>query len=250
MAAMLREIEQYWARRADSYSELVNQELGNDSEARWMRAMLPRLPKAAGAKVLDIGTGPGFFAIALARRGYDVTAVDYTPEMLDRARANAGGLAERIEFRRMDAHSLDFPDARFDAIVTRNLTWNLERPADAYAEWRRVLKPGGVLLNFDAGWYNYLFDEEKGAGYARDRRNVAEEQVFDFESYPESHVMEDISRRLVMSRAQRPQADLRMLEAAGFSSAEADTGIWRQIWDEVEKLNYASSPMFMLRAVK
>lgn len=41
-----------------------------------------------------------------------------------------------------------------------------------------------------------------------------------------------------------------MLEAAGFSSAEADTGIWRQIWDEVEKLNYASSPMFMLRAVK
>lgn len=39
----------------------------------------------------------------------------------------------------------------------------------------RVLKPGGVLLNFDAGWYNYLFDEEKGAGYARDRRNVAEE---------------------------------------------------------------------------
>ena len=40
-----------------------------------------------------------------------------------------------------------------------------EHPDRAYYEWMRVLKPGGVLLNFDANWYHHLFDEEKRAAY-------------------------------------------------------------------------------------
>ena len=59
-----------------------------------------------------MGTGPGFFAILLAKEGYDVTAVDYTEAMLSQARKNAGGLADRIHFFRMDAQKLDFPDGR------------------------------------------------------------------------------------------------------------------------------------------
>lgn len=45
-----------------------------------------------------IGTGPGFFPVILAEAGYKVTAVDYTQEMLDTAKRNAGNLCERISF--------------------------------------------------------------------------------------------------------------------------------------------------------
>lgn len=93
----------------------------------------------------------------------------------------------------MDAHSLDLPDGSFDAIVTRNLTWNLERSQDAYADWRRVLRPGGVMLNFDAGWYSYLFDDHKVAEVRKDRDRVAELGVIDFNDYSEGARMEDIS---------------------------------------------------------
>ena len=47
-------------------------------------------------------------------------------------------------------------DNTFDMIVSRNVTWNLEHPDRAYYEWMRVLKPGGVLLNFDANWYHHF----------------------------------------------------------------------------------------------
>ena len=85
-------------------------------------------------KILDIGTGPGFFAIILAQAGYQVTAVDYTEEMLKEARHNAGELAEKIQWLQMDAQNLDFPDQTFDAVVSRNLTWNLENPTRAYQD--------------------------------------------------------------------------------------------------------------------
>lgn len=250
MHALLHEIEQYWTRRAGSYSEVVQYEMTHENEANWMRVIEENLPQNRDVKILDIGTGPGFFAIGLAKRGYDVTAVDYTQAMLDEAVRNAGPYRDRIRFLRMDAHKLDFADNTFDAIVTRNLTWNLERPQDAYNDWCRVLKPGGILLNFDAGWYTYLFDEKKEAAFQADRAHVAELGVIDHNAYCESELMEDISRNLILSRSARPSADVQMLGNAGFRSVRADTEIWKRTWDDVEKVNFASTPLFMLCAQK
>jgi ubiquinone/menaquinone biosynthesis C-methylase UbiE len=247
---LLGEIEKYWTRRAESYSDVVRYEMGHDNERRWMDAVTAELPRAHYPRVLDIGTGPGFFAVALAKRGYEVTAVDYTQAMLEKAMENAGDLRDCIDFYRMDAQNLDFADNCFDAIVTRNLTWNLESPQKAYREWRRVLRPGGVLLNFDAGWYSYLYDDEKRAEFQRDRETVAELGVKDFNDYPEGAIMEDISKYLILSRLQRPQADVWMAESAGFSSVTVDPNIGERVWDEDEKINYVSTPMFMLRAEK
>lgn len=247
---LLGRIEQYWTRRAESYSDVVRYEVAHDSERRWMDVITGELPRARHPHVLDVGTGPGFFAVALARRGYKVTAVDYTPAMLEKAMENAGSLRDRIDFYRMDAQNLNFDSGSFDAVVTRNLTWNLESPQRAYAEWRRVLRPGGVLLNFDAGWYSYLYDDEKRRGCQRDRAAVAELGVRDFNDYPEGAVMEDISKNLILSRLRRPQADIWMAENAGFSAVSVDPDIGQRVWSADEKINYGSTPMFMLRAVK
>lgn len=251
MAELMTSIGQYWTRRAPSYTEVINKNLSDGWDQVWAEELISHFPMSDGAlRVLDIGTGPGFYAIILARRGYIVTAIDYSEGMLNEAVHNAGELAESIEFLHMDAQSLDFADDSFDVIVTRNLTWNLPSPLRAYEEWRRVLRPGGVLLNFDANWYAYLFDSEKQLEYERDRENTRLAGVEDHESYGESDVMEAISRRLPMGRALRPQWDILTLKTLGFSSVSADTTVGSRVWNPEEQLNYASTPGFMICAVK
>ena len=199
--------------------------------------------------MLEIGTGPGFFAILLAEAGYRVTAVDLTPSMLEQARINAGELGRRIDFREMNAQALDFGDAKFDVILSRNLTWNLPDPARAYAEWARVLKPGGLLMVFDANWYRYLFDEDARAAYDRDRENSLEEGLADLNVGKRFDRMEAIARRLPLSRVRRPEWDIRALSALGLC-AEADSDIWQRVWSRQEKVNFASTPLFMVCGCK
>lgn len=250
---LLEEIEQYWTRRAPSYSDLINTELHTDGLDRWLPVLRENGIGEEPLHILDIGTGPGFFAIALSQLGHHVVAVDYTEAMLEEARSNAAaaGVLDRITFLQMDAQQLTLPDDTFDFIVTRNVTWVLEHPDEAYLSWHRVLKPGGTLLNFDAGWYNYLFNEEKYSEFLTDRENVKAAHLVDsYDSYEESDICESISRELILSRYTRPEIDLMMLEEVGFSSVEVDRDIWERVWNETEKLNGASTPMFLLRAVK
>ena len=149
----------------------------------------------------------------------------------------------------MNAEALDFADASFDAVVSRNLTWNLPHPEAAYAEWARVLKPGGLLLNFDANWYAYLFDASARAAYERDRANSALQGVPDQNLGENFDVMEDIARRVPLSPVRRPAWDLDRLAALGLQ-AEADESVWRRVWSDEEKLSFASTPLFLVKGRK
>lgn len=246
MSELLNEIQRYWGQRADSFSRGVLEE----DEERWMQTILAEIPLTSGRHILDIGTGPGFFAIALAKRGYCVTAVDYTPEMLEKASENAGVHREKITFLQMDAQNLVFDNNSFDGIVTRNLTWNLENPEKAYEEWQRVLKPGGVLLNFDASWYGYLYDEREPEQRPQSRKSSKEMGIRSDIYYSEAHIMENISRNLILSRCERPEADIKMLMNVGFSRISIDTDVWRRTWSLEEQRYYASTPCFMIKAQK
>ena len=101
----------YWDRRAPSYTEVIRKNLEGRWDDVWAEMLTSRFPAGdpETLRVLDVGTGPGFYAIILAERGYHVTAVDLSEKMLDQARQNAGILADRIEFIRMDAQALEFP---------------------------------------------------------------------------------------------------------------------------------------------
>lgn len=252
MAELLHSIGQYWTRRAPSYTDVIKKNLADGWDQVWADELISHFPDGGDRplRVLDIGTGPGFYAIILAHRGYEVTAVDYSEGMLREARRNAGALADKIRFARMDAQKLAFADGSFDAIVTRNLTWNLPDPAGAYREWMRVLRPGGALVNFDANWYAYLFNEDKQQEYQRDRANARLAGVEDHEAYAETDMMESISRMLPMGRLRRPQWDMDTLNALGFSAVNADTSVGKRLWNPEEKINYASTPGFMVWATK
>ena len=249
MGMILSQIEQYWTGRAEGYSQVNQHELATGQDRVWLGEIRRHLPEGA-LKILDVGTGPGFFAILLTKAGYDVTAVDYTEAMLEEAKKNAGALASEIHFRRMDAQKLDFPDGYFDVVISRNLTWNLEEPGKAYAEWMRVLKKGGRLLNFDANWYHHLFDEEKRKEYEEDRKRVENLHMDDHYTCTDIDAMEDIARQIPMSRTMRPAWDVQVLRDRLGNEVEADEKVWERVWDSTEKANYASTPMFLISAVK
>ncbi len=252
---ILEENLEYWTGRASGYSEVNRLELSTDQRRKWKDCLHSEIARQfpdrapAELRVLEVGTGPGFFAILLCELGYDVTAVDLTPAMLREAEENAGALANKIRFLEMNAEALDFAAGSFDVVVSRNLTWNLPHSGRAYAEWARVLKPGGLLLNFDANWYAYLFDESAQAGYDRDRANSAAQGVWDQNVGENFDVMEDIARRVPLSCIRRPAWDLEQLSALGLQ-CEADEQIWQSLWSEEEKLNFSSTPLFLIRAIK
>ena len=253
--AILRENRAYWTGRAPGYSEVNWEELTSAQRAAWRGVLTERIAacfpeRAPGEiRVLEVGTGPGFFAILLAEAGYRVTAIDLTPSMLAQARRNAGALGERIEFIEMNAEALAFPSGRFDVVVSRNVTWNLPDPERAYGEWARVLKPGGLLMNFDANWYRYLFDGVAEAAYRRDRENSRREGLADLNVGDNFDRMEEIARRLPLSRAERPGWDVETLEGLGLR-AETDVDVWQRVWSRREKVNLASTPLFMVCAIR
>lgn len=253
---LLQEIASYWGTRAEGYSEVNEKELAGSQREAWLHVLEEQFPekKKEEMKILDIGTGPGFFPMILSEAGYTVTAVDYTEEMLEKAKENLGkytkyGL-ERVTLQRMDAQNLEFADETFDVVISRNLTWNLEKPEQAYQEWMRVLKPGGVLLNFDANWYGYLYDEEKKEAYEADRKKVEEQQLDDHYLCTDIDRMENIARQVPLSAMERPAWDTKVLESLGVCSIQNDSEIWKRVWSEEERLNYASTPMFLVRAEK
>ena len=252
-STIIHENREYWTQRAPSYSEVNREELATCQRALWKQTLTGQTcahfptRRPDSLRVLEIGTGPGFFAILLAEAGYRVTAIDLTPSMLMEARCNAGPLASRIDFREMNAEALTFEDGSFDVVLSRNVTWNLPHPEIAYGEWTRVLRPGGLLLNFDANWYHYLFDDDARQAYDRDRENSRTGQVDDLNVGENFDRMEDIARRIPLSRIQRPAWDLETLSRLGLD-CEADTGIWQRVWSRREKISLSSTPMFMIRA--
>ena len=245
----------YWTGRTLGYSGVNQEELASRQRIVWRNVISRRIAaqfpdrEPSQIRILDVGTGPGFFAIILTELGYQVTAVDYTATMLEAAKHNAGVLADRIFFYQMNAEELTFSDSSFDVLVTRNLTWNLHHPEKAYAQWTRVLKPGGLLLNYDANWYSYLHDEDARKGHLLDRENIARSDVGDETAGTDVAAMEAIALQAPLSAKRRPSWDLDVLRRLGMQAA-ADTEVWKQVWTREERINNASTPMFLVEAVK
>ena len=256
MNTLKEEIHAYWTQRAEGYSEYNQQEMADARRSMWKNKLLSLLEEnfpgknPEELKVLDVGTGPGFFALLLAEAGYQVTAADVTEEMLKEAKKNTGVFAEKITWKLSDAQKLELGDCEFDAVFSRNVTWNLENPGQAYEEWVRVLKPGGLLCNFDADWYGHLYDEEKRSGYEKDRQRVEEKNLEDYYTGTDIERMEAIARQVPLSRQKRPQWDVEALKNAGLTEVRCDTEVWKQVWTEEEIANNGSTPIFLLSGKK
>lgn len=95
-----------------------------------------------GPKVLDIGCGTGDLAIALARRGYEVTAIDISRVAIDIARAKAVGEGLTVHFEVQDATDLSLPSAPFDSVFDSGLLHSLNRRGGGEVDEYLALLPG------------------------------------------------------------------------------------------------------------
>lgn len=116
----------------------------------WFSWAAQHLPVSAGAAVLDIGCGPGWFWAATAAtlpESLRLTLTDLSPGMVAEAVARCAPLPfGSVTGETADAAALPFADATFDAVVAMHMLYHVPDPARALAEMARVLKPGGVAL--------------------------------------------------------------------------------------------------------
>lgn len=133
-------ITEHWAHVADQWIEWAGRP-GHDAFWKYREGLAAYLGHGSG-HVLEIGCGEGRVSRELKALGYDVTASDAVPAMLDAARrANS---AHRYALA--DAAVLPFDPASFDIVMAYNVLMDLDDMAAALREARRVLKPGGLLF--------------------------------------------------------------------------------------------------------
>ena len=151
-----------FARIADRY-DFITVALSYGQDRRWKERLVDYASDLGGAHALDLATGTGDVAFALAERGARVVGLDITPRMIELARAKSNGAGRpRAEgasgagfqpgdtrFLVGDMGALPFADQVFDVVTTGYGLRNVPDLALAIAEIHRVLKPGGQLLSLD-----------------------------------------------------------------------------------------------------
>jgi ubiquinone/menaquinone biosynthesis C-methylase UbiE len=116
--------------------------------------VLGKVRKALGGRLerfgrsLEIGAGTGYFSLNLLQAGVvrDAVCTDISPGMLRALEQNAARLGLNVETRACDAEDLPFGDASFDLVLGHAVLHHLPDLRRAFAEFRRVLRPGGVVL--------------------------------------------------------------------------------------------------------
>lgn len=107
------------------------------------------LPKAKGASILELCCGTGRLTIPIAKDGYDISGVDYTPSMLEQAKAKASEAGLEIEFVEADIRALDLRKKYDFIFIPFNSIHHLYRNEDLFKAFqvvRKHLKPGGLFL--------------------------------------------------------------------------------------------------------
>jgi demethylmenaquinone methyltransferase / 2-methoxy-6-polyprenyl-1,4-benzoquinol methylase len=153
-----------FARIADRY-DFITVALSYGQDRRWKERLVAYASDLGGAHALDLATGTGDLAFALAERGARVVGLDITPRMIELARAKSNGAGrlraegasasavgsqpDDTRFLVGDMCALPFANQVFDVVTTGYGLRNVPDLALAIAEIHRVLKPGGQLLSLD-----------------------------------------------------------------------------------------------------
>lgn len=217
---MLKDISKYWTSSSDSYDKVIQTQFRSKKTVQlWKQLLLRGLGEKSGQKVLDVGTGPGFFSILLSQMGHRPTAVDASEGMIARATRNFERFGYKVPAYVGDAADLQSEaEGSYDAVVCRDVVWTLPDPQKAYGEWYRILKPGGTLIIFDG---NYLYKESRTLfrrlWYALSWTLILlTEKRIRARSSQDKHLLSELPFVNIL----RPEGDEKVLTGVGFSQLD------------------------------
>jgi ubiquinone/menaquinone biosynthesis C-methylase UbiE len=141
-----------------------------------------------GTVFLDVGCGPGFHTLRLARRGYRVRAVDFSPFALELARKNidVASLPDQIELGQEDLLALSFADDSFERILCWGVLMHIPEVERAIGEVSRVLAPGGRLIVSEANMHSLEATLVRGLRQAFGRRKDSRRTPAGIENWTET----------------------------------------------------------------
>jgi ubiquinone/menaquinone biosynthesis C-methylase UbiE len=215
------QIRDYWSTRAETFDLSPGHEIFCEDERRaWHALILKHLGKGEGRRALDLACGTGVVSHLMHDLGFDVTGLDWSESMLDKARAKAKKRSAAIRFLQRDAERTLEDRESCDVIVTRHLVWTLVDPAAAFAEWHELLKPGGRLLVIDGDfvaqtWFRLMRTLARKALAAVSRQPP--EPTAEFQKAYKS-----IQDQLYFDNGARAKDVVRLLVEAGFEPVIVD----------------------------
>ena len=210
---MYQEIESTWTQDSEDYDEIIRDQLSDKKEVEHWMTELKSVLGEQPLHILDVGCGPGFLSILLARLGHHVKAIDGSQGMLQCAAANFQREGMEIPVQMEDAVKL--PEERaesYDVILSRDVVWTLYDPSEAFARWKEVLKPEGRVIFYDGDYQRDLnfFKKFMWKALAQLLILVTERKVI------RDGTDKEIFAELPMVQEKRPRKDQELLEKAGF----------------------------------
>lgn len=218
------DIREYWTIRAETYDLSPGHGIAtlNEMEA-WRQLIRRHMGDGQGRKALDLACGTGVMTMLMHELGYNVSGLDFTEAMIARARGKAERASAPIRFLTADAEETMEPDGTYDVVIARHLVWTLVDPEKAFAEWMRILKPGGRLLIIDGDFVRKSWLEkmlpylERLFGTARDGHSLLTPEQW------KAH--ESIVERVHFSDGVRVENVAKLFSGAGFATLRLDTDL-------------------------
>ena len=152
-----------WNDEAATFDEAADHGLRDPAvRTAWRDLLLSVLPPATvvpeegaqrpsrRARVADLGCGTGTLALLLAAEGYAVDGVDFSPEMIRRAREKQP--VGEVTFVEADADDPPLEPGEYDVVLCRHVLWAMPDPAAALRRWIDLLGPAGRLVLVEGSW--------------------------------------------------------------------------------------------------
>ena len=149
-------MSELWDAEAASFDREADHGLTDPVVRRAWRDLLLGVLPPVPCRVADLGCGTGTLSRLLSEEGYDVTGLDFSPEMIRRAREK---VPESV-FVVGDAADPPLARAAYDVVLSRHVLWAMPEPRAAFGRWTELLRPGGRAVLVEGSW-------STGAGLTR-----------------------------------------------------------------------------------
>ena len=189
-----------WDKAAPTFDIMA----GIGAEKRWAPFKTELFSHMGDGKILFLALGTGF-DIASFPPGKDITAIDISPKMLERAEARIASYDGDLKAEVMDVHEMAYADAEFDQVFTSCTFCSVPNPVDGLKALRRVLKPGGDLFMFEhtgSRYYPFKFMMDfmtlitEKVGPAMNRTTVANVEAAGYELLEVNNLFMDVVKTI------------------------------------------------------